>query len=258
MHRSFLETKKTSNKAEEITKYKDDAPFRFKHLVVHHHVSTLKVNTDGVLLAAWASPQVKGNYGLDIGSGSGVIALILAQEHPNLSIKGIDIHHDSVGQANFNAQVNQLSERLSFEVADATQWKTDRLYDLVISNPPFFANSTQSKLKETQMAKHVAELSIQRLIESVSSSLSATGLFFVVFPASSQQALIEQVRLCGLFVQAMVKVCSFPDTEPFNIMYCIVRERVDAVEESIVCIYERPGVYHKKYRSLTRNLYLKF
>ncbi len=258
MLKSYLETKKIFSKTKDLQQYKDDAPFRFKNLVVHHHLSSLKVNTDGVLLAAWASSQVSASNGLDIGSGSGVISLILAAEHPGLQMKGIDIHESSVYQANYNAEVNGLSSKVHFELMDATKFVSKVSFDLIISNPPFFSNSTLSSSRDKQLAKHTGSLNIQSLIRKVALLLGPSGYFYVVLPAVSQEEISDQLVLCGLYIEELVQVSSFPDSKPFNHMYRISRREVDRADVSNLAIYETKGVYHKKYRSLTRNLYLKF
>ena len=140
--------------------------FRFRQFSIEDDRSTMKVGTDGVLLGVLA--QCRGTRILDLGTGSGLIALMLAQRFPTATAEAIDVDETSVLQARENFQRSPWGDRLTAIVTDARLYKPACSYDLVVSNPPFFAQSLKSPEARRTLARHNDTLSTAELLQCVS------------------------------------------------------------------------------------------
>ena len=131
--------------------------FTFKQFHVQHDRCAMKVGTDGVLLGCWTDVPAAGSV-LDIGTGSGLIALMIAQR-TNAQIDAIDIASDAYEQACINFAQSPWNERLKAYIASIQEWQHEALYDLIISNPPYFNNSLKNPDKGRELARHTDSLS---------------------------------------------------------------------------------------------------
>ena len=166
--------------------------FKFKQFTVYHDRSTMKVGTDGVLLGAWTPFTGKEKHVLDIGTGCGLVALMLAQRIHNAQITGIDIDVASVGQANENFQASPWPERLKAELVPVQELscQTDLRYDLIVSNPPFFVSSLPNPRQERMQARHTCTLSHEDLLHAVVALLEPQGTFALVLPVHEGQHIL--------------------------------------------------------------------
>jgi tRNA1Val (adenine37-N6)-methyltransferase len=137
--------------------------FHFKQFTIYHNLCAMKVGVDGVLLGAWADCRNAG-YILDAGTGSGLIALMLAQRS-NAIIHAIDIDENSCNQAEINFTNSPFHDRLSVEHISFQNYFPPVRYDLIVSNPPYFANSLKSPDKNRNLARHDEFLPIEVLIK---------------------------------------------------------------------------------------------
>ena len=119
--------------------------FDFKFFSIKHEQSAMKVGTDGVLLGAWANPKSYPNQILDVGTGTGLVAIMLAQRFTRSQIHAIDIDKASIEEAMFNAQSSSWSKRLNIQHSALQDYNASNKYDLIVSNPPYFRNSTHAQ-----------------------------------------------------------------------------------------------------------------
>lgn len=190
--------------------------FQFKQFRIYHDKCALKVGTDGVLLGAWSKlPEKKETEGwsnvLDIGCGTGLVSLMLAQRYPLAAIKGIDIDPQSITQAKDNATISPWSNRISFEITDATIYprsiSPDFFYDAIVSNPPFYEEDLLPLSKRKALAKHTSSLPLDKLIETASSLLKPeTGLFNVILPTTVFDRFISKAEQYGLHLIYILRV----------------------------------------------------
>lgn len=170
-----------------------EKPFHFKQFTVEQDRCPMKVGTDGVLLGAWADVQ-GARYALDIGTGCGVIALILAQRAPQAHVHGVEIDPHAAAQAAQNMARSPWPDRLQvFE--DSIQHfarSTDQRYDLIVSNPPFFSGGTFSDNNDRQAVRHTVKLPHGDLLIAVQRLLAQGGRFCLILPH------IEGLRFCEL------------------------------------------------------------
>ena len=140
--------------------------FNFKRFTVHQDKCAMKVGTDGTLLGAWAQAPQEPCRILDIGTGTGLIALMMAQRYPNASIVGIDIDPAAVAQARDNVTASPFADRISIYEADICHFDENATFDSVICNPPFFTGDLICPDKQRAVARHAISLSYHDLISS--------------------------------------------------------------------------------------------
>ena len=192
--------------------------FRFKQFTVFHHRCAMKVGTDGVLLGAWTKPENAEKI-LDIGTGSGLIALMLAQKCV-ATIHAIDIEPNAVQQARENFENSIWSERMNVEEISLQDFasKSETKFDLIISNPPFFVNSLQTPDKNRSSARHVNELTHTDLLLCAKRLLSKTGRICLILPVNEGLLNIDFAKSNQLYCTKLVYVFPKPDTQAKRVL----------------------------------------
>jgi tRNA1Val (adenine37-N6)-methyltransferase len=232
--------------------------FRFKQFVVEDDQSSMRIGTDAVLLGAWVNPENRSEI-LDIGTGCGVIALMMAQKSMG-AITAIDIDEDSVNQASLNFQNSSWNWRLkalhcSFqEFANHPPHK----FDLVITNPPWFSNSLRSPLKNRNIARHDDLLNAHDLLSGVARLLNGNGNFCLILPAEDAATFIEHAKVHKLFLVRQLLVISKPGFPAKRIvMEFSFSPPGNVINEELIIRCE-DNSFTEPYRELTREFYLEF
>lgn len=189
--------------------------FRFKRFTVWHDRCAMKVGTDGVLLGAWCpiSHQQSAISNtpfrvLDIGTGSGLIALMLAQRCPDAHIDAIDIDEGAVEQAKENFERSVFSHQLSAYKSSLQDWQNRQLYDIVVSNPPYFRNSLRNPDKGRQTARHTDTLSYDELLRHSARLLNANGQLALILPAEAEDEVRRLAERYSLYITRVTRVYS--------------------------------------------------
>lgn len=234
--------------------------FQFKSFRLRNRDSALKINSDGVLLAAWAKPSSFDRV-LDIGTGGGVIAFILKHRFPNLKVHGLDIDGPSIAEANYNLSINSY-DNLSFQqtsIQDYSKSYARNTYDHIISNPPFHIENL-SAIDRLSIAKHTEELNFKELLKASQSLLSFVGKFSLIVPYELEEEIDSLAEKIGLFKTriAHVKGKEGGVVKRSLIEYCKrPTGKIDASQFSIRNEDEELG-YGRTYQNLTKDLYLNF
>jgi len=231
-------------------------PFRFKQFSVAQDKSAMKVNTDGVLLGAWADVGAAKAI-LDIGTGTGVIALIMAQRNAEAIIDAIDIDEDAFAQARDNFQNSIWSKRLYAHHVSLQDYCPDRKYDLIISNPPYFIDDSKTEDHQKNIAKHSISLSYKELIAGISRLLADGGGAFLVLPAFNLPLFENLAAEEKLFIANLAEVIAVDGKAPYLALIKLAREKKDDVKDTLV-IQNEEGIFTSNYRELTKDFYLKF
>jgi len=230
--------------------------FRFKQFSVRHDKCAMRVNTDGVLLGAWQN--VEGAKGiLDIGTGTGVLALMMAQRNDHAIIDAIDIDKGACEQAQENFSNSPWSGRLTSIHSSLQNYKPDKRYDLIISNPPYFIADLQSLNHKKNIARHGVELSYEALIVNVDRLLSDEGRVLVVIPAFNLAAFEALANAQNLFVNKMTEVNATGEKAPYIVLLELARTEKELVKGAIQ-IQGSGGEFTEEYKMLTKDFYLKF
>lgn len=233
--------------------------FTFKQFHIDHSRCAMKVGTDGTLLGAWATLPPHAKKILDIGTGSGLIAIMAAQRHPIAKITAIDIDKDCVMQATENAVASPWAERIEVIESPLQEYSPEEKFDVIISNPPYFADSMHSPDKQRTTARHTASLSFKELTDGVLRLLADDGLFAVILPTAESELLLSASR-GRLFTWRRCEVWSTPESGARRIMLELKREPPKDLAQKEKIIIEQGGrhVYSEEYKALTADFYLNF
>lgn len=233
--------------------------FQFKQFVVHQDLAAMKVGTDGVLLGAWASALNVKDV-LDIGTGTGLIALMLAQRNHTAHIDALEIDANACEQARLNFKQNDWTNRLRV-IEDNLQHysrSVTKKYDLLVSNPPYFNNALKNECEKKTLARHTDSISFQELLQGVKLLLKPNGLFCVVLPADEKDRFIDLGMKLGLFLKNILFVQPTPAKQPKRVLMEFSFYRTEVCKQIMVVEeFGRHG-YSEAYKELTKDFYLAF
>lgn len=187
--------------------------FRFKQFEIWHDCCAQKVGTDGVLLGAWADLK-QSKHILDVGTGSGLIALMAAQRASEAEVVGIEIDPDAARQASENAQRSPFSERITITQSDVRDFHSPLAFDCILSNPPFFTEETRPPVSERAIARNTATLTFVELIAAVGRLLADEGCFHVVLPSSAVPGFVALCLDCNLRLERQCLVSTVAGKTP--------------------------------------------
>lgn len=229
--------------------------FSFKQFAIRQERCAMKVGTDGVLLGAWAPECIAGGRILDIGTGTGVMAIMAAQRNPSARIVGVEIDDMSALQARENAEASPWADRVEIVNADIRSYEAAAPFDLVISNPPYFVDSLKSPDSGRTTARHTVSLDFGELMSAVERLLAPDGRFAVIVPAEAASRVVASGRLV---LRRRCDVRSKPSAGPIRMMMEFAAGYCGAPEFSELTIGDGKGGYTAEYVALTRDFYLKF
>lgn len=233
--------------------------FHFKRCSIRQEGVTHPVGTDAVLLGAWMNiPEA--THLLDIGTGSGVIALMLAQRTEHLSgiaIDAVEMHRDSAVCAGQNFAASPWAERLQVWEMPIQQFahKVDHSYDLIVSNPPFFSEKTLAPDETRRLGRHTATLSPLELLAVVRKLMSPGGRFAVVLPAQEGARFCEMAVPNGLYWTRIMEVHGRRG-KPVERMLIELEKSPYAFRRESLVVYEEGLRYSDDYQGLTKDFYL--
>ncbi len=232
--------------------------FQFKQFSVRQEKSAMKVNTDSILLSAWV--QVEGCRSiLDIGTGTGLIALMMAQRNEKAKIDAVEIDKISHDEAVQNFIASKWSNRLKAFHQPIQEFKEEVEYDLIICNPPFFTGGTLSENQNRNNVRHTLKLPNNELLSVVRNQLNISGLFAVVLPYIEGLRFIEMAKKFGFCLHRKTEVISRKGMPVERLLIEFGRKKCEELETSTITIYEDQETqqYSPAYIHLTKDFYLK-
>ncbi|MEY3368293.1 MAG: hypothetical protein RI973_1448 [Bacteroidota bacterium] len=234
--------------------------FQFKQFIIEQDRCTMKVGTDGVLLGAWAPVPATGNV-LDIGTGTGVIAIMLAQRSSEATIHAVEIDSDAYEQACGNFLQSRWKHRLqAFHVSVQDFAKNNPpVYDLIVSNPPFFSGGTLSGSQDKTSVRHTVKLPHGDLLSAARTLLAEGGRFCVILPKMEGLRFREIASSYNLYCTKVTEIISRPG-RLVERMLLMFEKRVRPLEKDQLVIHggEEAEEWSEDYRRLTGEFYLKF
>lgn len=232
--------------------------FQFKKFTIRHDKCAMKVGTDAVLLGAWATVGSCNNI-LDIGTGTGIIALMLAQRS-DASIDAIDIDKDACIQAEENVLASPYAERVNvmpISCSEFTRSVTEKKYDLIVSNPPYFIDSLKCPDTQRSVARHTDSLFLPELIGQSQPLLSPRGRIALVLPYELLEEVKTIARKNALHVCRQTNVIPVPDARPKRLLIELSGRETDIENPDTLVIEEARHRYTPEYIALTKDFYLK-
>ena len=217
----------------------------------------MKVGTDGVLLGAWADVAGPERI-LDIGTGSGVIAIMLAQRRPSAAVHGVEIDAESCEQARENVRISPWADRLSMVCASVQTYEgKEGAYDLIVSNPPFFSGGTFSDNQDRTSIRHTTKLPHGDLLQSARRLLSPAGRFCVVLPLIEGLRFREMATQYQLYCTRFRAVRSKEEKPVERLLLQFERRPKEIVEEpELIIQFDGINDWTPAYRELTGDFYL--
>ena len=229
--------------------------FTFKQFTIRHDRCAMKVGTDGVLLGAWTDIRHARRI-LDIGTSTGLIALMLAQRCLEATVTALDIDAEAVSQAQENIQNSPWQERVEAILQDIRTYQPQALFDTIVSNPPYFINSLKCVDNQRNTARHTDTLDMHALLHQVSQLLTPDGHFSIVLPAEQTDELVEAAERVGLYPSRHTAVITRPGLAPKRTLMEFARTKEAFQTDELVIELER-HVYSEEYTTLTKDFYLK-
>jgi tRNA1Val (adenine37-N6)-methyltransferase len=237
--------------------------FRFKQFCVRQAGAAMKVGTDGVLLGAWA--RIDGTEGriLDIGTGTGLIALMAAQRAPLAQIDAVEIDEAAFRQAQANAAASPWSDRICIYHTKVQDFglTTTHGYNHILANPPFFVNSLKAPDAARSSARHADELPLEALASAAARLLASQGRLSVIYPSEEAERFEALLRPLGLFCRRKTRVRGRADKPVKRILMefsPLPSGHETEPEEDELTIESAPLTHTAEYIALTRDFYLKF
>ena len=231
--------------------------FRFKQFTVFQDCCAMKVGTDGVLLGAWAEAYKRNNV-LDVGTGTGLIALMIAQRNTNATIDAIDIDEGCVMQAKRNVFESPFSNRVDVQKSSFQDFaaRNDNKYDLIVSNPPYFHNSLKSPNLHRNYARHTDSLSFYEIISDGVSLLTENGSVSLILPYEFKTSVLMHAKTVGLFAKRITNVFPLPHKPAKRILIEFGMSDTECVEDNLIVELSRHK-YTDEYNALTNEFYLQ-
>jgi tRNA1Val (adenine37-N6)-methyltransferase len=230
--------------------------FKFKSFVVEQKDCAMKVTTDSCLFGAWVADQISDQpFILDIGGGTGLLSLMLAQKNSNFEITSVEIEHNCFQQLKENILQSSFAKQIRPVHANILDFKSLVKFNTIISNPPFYENQLKSDQKTVNQARHEESLSLQNLFSSVDSLLDTDGVFYVLLPNYRMNEAVQLANQVGFYPALITQVKQTPSHQPFRVMFRFEKTNQECKHTEIT-ITESNSNYTATFVDLLKDYYL--
>ena len=234
------------------------AGFQCKKFYVAHDQCAMKVGTDGLLLGAFTPLPPPASAILDIGAGSGLISLMLAQRTAGANaIDAIELDSVAAAQAASNVTNSPWPDAVQLIKGDILTYHSDKRYRLIVSNPPFFQQALLPADKRRSQARHSDSLPFAQLLGKAAELLDEQGVFSVILPRPEAEYLLQLAKVQGWYLTQQCEVRSTAEKSVQRLLLNLSKLKQNTVHSSLV-IHQPDGGYSTKYKTLLRDFYLKF
>ena len=218
----------------------------------------MKVGTDGVLLGAWASLSGPGSRILDVGTGTGLIALMLAQRNKDMVVDALEIDPSSARQANENFKNSPWKERMHCIQSSFKEYSSQckRRYDLIICNPPYFSGSSKTPSKEKNLARHDDSLSLEDLLRGSVSLMKKTANISLILPVQKEKKAIELIAGHKLYCNRLTRVKPAPGRPIKRVLMEFSYIPGEFIEDDLTIETENRHIYSSEFKNLVDEFYL--
>lgn len=233
-------------------------PFKFKEFSINQDQCAMKIGTDAVLLGAWTSILQNPHNVLDIGAGTGILALMIAQRSFAENIEALEIDADAYEQCAENFENSPWADRLFCYHASLLEFveEIDDKFDLIICNPPFYSEDYKTENKSRDLARFNDAMPFEHLIYAAASLLSSNGVFSVIIPNKEEVKFIELASKSGLFPNRILRVKGHPKSEIKRSLLEFSFTKNETLTSELIIETARHQ-YTDDYINLTKDFYLK-
>ena len=233
--------------------------FTFKQFAIEQDRCAMKIGTDGVLLGAWAPIDNHPFSILDIGTGTGIIALMLAQRSAAQQIDALEIDEAAYEQATDNFENSPWNDRLFCFHAGLDEFieEPEEEYDLIVSNPPFYSEDYKTENESRDLARFQDAMPFEQLLEATDLLLSEHGIFTVIIPFKEEENFIALANEFELYPLKITRVKGTPTTEIKRSLLAFSRNETTDLPIDELVIETARHVYTQEYIGLTKDFYLK-
>ncbi len=237
--------------------HSSDKPFRFKQFEIHQSRSAMRVGTDAVLLASWAETS-HAKHILDVGTGTGVIALMCAQKNSEAFVEAIEIHEGSAEDARSNFELSLWKNRLKAHQGDFLKIVSGEKFDLIISNPPYFSDSLRASNPGRNTARHDDSLPADAFLKQSKSLLTPNGIIALILPKSQLARWVEEAAKYNLRPSRICHVFTLAYKDATRVMVEFELNTIEEPRMESILIEKNPGEFSEAYKQLTREFYMKW
>ena len=228
--------------------------FRFKQFAIRQENAAMKVGTDGALLGAWSDVS-KANNILDIGTGTAIIAMMVAQRNSTAAITAIEIDEKALIDANFNVENCPWNNRIKIIQSSLQEFTPTLKFDSIISNPPFFENSLKSNSRSKIKARHTDSLHYSDILNFASIHLSNIGVLHLILPVENAEKCIETAIEDGFYLKRICKVHPVPNKNAHRFVFELTKTATPTITESLIIETGKRHDYSQHYIALTKAFY---
>ena len=230
--------------------------FRFRHFLVEDSLSAMKVGTDAMLLGSWVHPGNASSI-LDVGTGCGVLALMMAQVSTAV-IDAIDIHGPSATEARLNAFHSPWAERIHVfcKTVEDHSLPPHKTYDIIISNPPFFINSLKPATEKKLLAKHEHALTLETFLLSSLKLMHPGSSLCLILPVRERQKFTGMALKQGLHPVRTLTVQPIPSKAPHRVLMEFRFQKTAEPTEDEMTIYKEVNLFSEQYLEMTQYFHL--
>ena len=229
------------------------AGFKFKHFEIHQDRCAMKVGTDGVLLGAWA---LGGKRILDIGSGTGLISLMMAQRYPEAQVVGIDLDAEACAGARENVAASPFADRVNIVDCRLQDYESVEKFDAIVSNPPFFLNSLKNPDSKRSMARHADSLPFRELFRGVKLLLSDDGVFSAIVPVEVLEAFASEGYMHGFYLLRQCGIKTVERKQPKRYLLTFAKHRSMEMDDMVETMMDSEGNRSEWYAKITEEFYV--
>ena len=229
--------------------------FRFKQFTIHQEKAQMKVGTDSIILGSAIKIKSKYKRILDVGTGTGLLALMIAQKSSKQEITAVEIDSNAYHQAKINIDKCKWRNKINLIHTDAKQFETDNKYDLIICNPPYFSKSKKSIIKPKNTARHQVELTFKDLLNIWEKIGNDDSDLACITPIIESENLYKMVKNHGNYLAYYLEVRSYPNLNPKRAVMLYSKNKMETLRSEL-CIHNNEGGYSKAYINMTKDFYL--
>jgi Predicted O-methyltransferase len=230
--------------------------FQFKQFRIQQHACAMKVSTDACIQGAWTPIAGHVKRILDIGTGTGLLSLMLAQRSTSdVMIDAVELDEAAAAQAAVNAGSSHWSSRITVAQGDVTTLPLQQQYDMIICNPPFFNNSLQGEDAQRNMARHTNTLGYAELLQSLDRALKAEGYASILLPVAEYEVWKQLLTAKGWYITKELWVQP-NEAKPANRVVSVCSRQQREVVKEQLCIYNADRTYTSEFAALLADYYL--